>query len=302
MAGGFRLLTSPFKASGSRVAVLKAADHFLKSSGVEDARHHAELLLGKVLGLERARIYLDGESVVPEAHAREFEAMIMRRSAGEPTQYIVGETEFYGLPFLCDRRALIPRPETELLVERALSLAHAAPGRPLSMCDLGTGSGCIPIAVAVNAPELSILACDLSLEALQLARLNALRHAVVARIQFRVSDLFSAVPESFDLITANLPYVRSVDRPTLQREVRDWEPAAALFAGADGLEVLEPAILQAADHLRPGGHLLLEIGVGQLEAVTGLLQATSRFSKITHRADLQGHPRLVEAELGSDSN
>jgi release factor glutamine methyltransferase len=221
--------------------------------------------------------------------------MVMRRAAGEPTQYIVGETEFYGLPFTCDRRALIPRPETELLVDRALALVRSREGQPFSLCDLGTGSGCIAVSVAVHAPGPQIVAGDFYAGALELARINAARHGVLERIDFRCSDLFAEIPESFDLVVANLPYVPSVDRTVLQREVRDWEPAAALFAGTDGLEFLEPAVRSAPNHLWPGGHLVLEIGAGQLSAVVGLLQATSRFEDITHVADYQGHPRVVVA-------
>ena len=141
-----------------------------------------------------------------------------------------------------------------------------------------------------------MVAVDLYPGALDLARHNAARHDVVSRIDFRQSDLFAGVSESFDLIAANLPYVPSVDRTVLQREVRDWEPASALFAGTDGLEFLEPAIRQSPDHLRPGGHLLLEIGAGQLAPVLGLIHATAGFKEITHRADYQGHPRVVTAE------
>jgi release factor glutamine methyltransferase len=160
---------------------------------------------------------------------------------------------------------------------------------------VGTGSGCIAVAVAVHAPAITLVASDLYAGALELARSNAARHGVEGRIEFRQSDLLNDVPESFDLVTANLPYVPSVDRSVLQREVRDWEPAAALFAGTDGLEFLEPIIRRSPDHLWPGGHLMLEIGAGQLATVMGLLQATSRFRDITHRADYQGHPRVVDA-------
>lgn len=285
-----------FAVSGTtRLDLLKSAAHFLRRNGVEDAMVHAELILGHLLSLSRAQLHLDGGQGVPAATVQAFEGMVARRAVGEPVQYVVGETEFYGLPFTCDRRALIPRPETELLVEGALAFARQAEGRPFSLCDLGTGSGCISVSVAANAPNVSIVAVDLYPGALELARHNASRHGVSNRIDFRTSDLFASVPESFDLIAANLPYVPSVDRSVLQREVRDWEPASALFAGTDGLEFLEPAIRQAPDRLWPGGHLMLEIGLGQLASVMGLIQATARFKEVTHRADLQGHPRVVTA-------
>lgn len=282
-------------AGTSRKELLLEATGYLERCGVEDARMHAEWLLGQLLSVPRHELYLRGQDAVPHAAAGQFAERINRRGAGEPTQYIVGETEFFGLAFACDRRALIPRPETELLVERVLDRAKAAEGRPFAVCDLGTGSGCIAVAVAVHAPGATVVASDLYPGALELARQNAARHGVQKRIDFRPSNLFDDIPESFDLVAANLPYVPSVDRTVLQREVRDWEPAAALFAGTDGLEFLEPAIRRAPDHLWPGGHLVLEIGAGQLSAVVGLLQATSRFRDIAHKGDYQGHPRVVEA-------
>jgi release factor glutamine methyltransferase len=278
-----------------RLSLLAAAEIYLERSGVADGRSHAEWLLGHVLSVARAELYLRGDEPISDAAAAEFAALVVRRAAGEPTQYILGETEFYSLKFTCDRRALIPRPETELLVDRALALAKEAAGKPYSLLDLGTGSGCIAVSLAVHLPELQIVAGDLKASAIELARINAKRHGVAERIEFRVSDLFSEIPESFDLIAANLPYVPSVDRSVLQREVRDWEPAWALFAGTDGLEFLEPAIRRAPDHIWPGGHLVLEIGAGQLSAVRGLMEATSRFTDITHVTDYQGHPRVVVA-------
>lgn len=285
-----------FTARGTgRLELLKSAAHYLQLAGVEDSLVHAELLLGHLLSLSRAELHLRDQEKVPPDELARFEAMVTRRGHGEPTQYIVGETEFYGLSLRCDRRALIPRPETELLVDAALTLATGAAGRPFSLCDLGTGSGCIAVSVAVNAPHATVVAVDLYPAALDLARENASRHGVESRIDLRSSDLFAHVAESFDVIAANLPYVPSVDRTVLQREVRDWEPASALFAGTDGLEFLEPAIRQAPDHLRPGGHLLLEIGAGQLAPVLGLIRGTAGFNEVTHRADYQGHPRVVTA-------
>ena len=285
-----------FKAKSTvRIELLKAAAHHLQLTGVEDSMVHAELLLGHVLTLSRAEIHLNGQLAVPQDAVSRFEVLVTRRGTGEPTQYVIGETEFYGLSFACDRRALIPRPETELLVDAVLHLSKAA-GRPFSVCDLGTGSGCIAVSIAVNAPEVTVVAADLYPAALDLARENASRHGVEGRIDFRASDLFAGIEESFDVIAANLPYVPSVDRTVLQREVRDWEPASALFAGTDGMEFLEPAIRQAPDHLQPGGHLVLEIGAGQLATVLGLVQGTAGFREVSHRADYQGHPRVVMAQ------
>jgi release factor glutamine methyltransferase len=262
---------------------------------VNDPRWHAELLLGHLLALPRHELYLRPDVVLPPEAAARFGDMITRRAAGEPTQYITGVTEFYGLELSCDRRALIPRPETEHLVDKALEIARPITRRPYAILDLGTGSGCVAVCLAVHLSEVQIVASDLSQEALQLARQNATHHGVAEQIEFRHSDLFAEIPESFDLVTANLPYVASGDRHLLQREVRDWEPASALFAGADGLEYLEPAIRMAPDHIWPGGHLMLEIGAHQLSSVKGLIDSVGRFEPVTYVADYQGHPRVVAA-------
>lgn len=260
-----------------------------------DPRRHAELLLGHVLGLPRHELYLRPDHSASPGASVKFAEFVTRRATGEPTQYILGETEFYGLRLVCDRRALIPRPETEHLVERMVERAGSVSRRPYSLLDLGTGSGCIGVCAAVFLPTVQICASDIDMDALELARLNATRHGVTDRIEFRLSNLFAEIPEAFDLIAANLPYVASGDRPLLQREVRDWEPASALFAGTDGLEFLEPAIRQAADHLWANGHLLLEIGANQLAWVKGLIESTGQFGEVSFTADYQGHPRVVAA-------
>lgn len=277
------------------LALLRAAEEYLSLRKVGDARMHAEWLLAHILGKSRHELYLrPQEETAPEA-AETFAGLVTRRAVGEPTQYIVGETEFYGLKLHCDRRALIPRPETEFLVEKALELALAIERKAVTILDLGTGSGCIAVSLAVHLPTARLVASDVEPAALELARINATRHGVEDRIEFRHSDLFAEIPEDFDLVVANLPYVSTGEKPLLQREVRDWEPAAALFAGADGLEYLEPVIRQAADHVWLAGHLLLEIGATQLAAVKGLLEVTGRFTEVRYVADYQGHPRVVVA-------
>jgi release factor glutamine methyltransferase len=276
-------------------SLLSAAESYLADHGVADARRHAEWLLGHLMNLPRHEFYLHPERTIMADSLAEFERRVSRRAQGEPTQYINGEVEFYGLNIACDRRALIPRPETELLVEQLVQLARSLPRRPVTLLDLGTGTGCIAVCAARHVDDLQVVATDLLPGPLGLARENAARHGVADRIEFRQSDLFSQVPEWFDLLAANLPYVAMGDRHLLEREVRDWEPPEALFAGADGLEFLEPAIREAANHLEPAGYLLLEIGAGQLAAVKGLLEATGRFESIEYRPDYQGHARVVQA-------
>ncbi len=213
----------------------------------------------------------------------------MRRRTGEPIQYITGETEFYGLPFRVTPDVLIPRPETEHLVEKVLELAanFAAP----RIVDVGTGSGCIAIALAYKLPQASITAIDLSKSALAIARENAKRNGVAMR--FLEGDLLVPVTEErFEFIVSNPPYVAEADRESLSVEVREYEPALALFAGDDGLEVYRRLIPATFDALIPGGFVVLEIGYGQSPAVAELL-ATSGFEEIEFVPDLQRIPRLA---------
>jgi release factor glutamine methyltransferase len=223
----------------------------------------------------------------------EFKVLLLRRLRGEPIQYITGQTEFYGLPFSVTRDVLIPRPETEHLVERVLALAAAFPHPRIA--DIGTGSGAIAIALAHHLPHAAITAIDLSDRALALAQENAALNDVDTRIRFLRGDLLAPVAnERFDLIVSNPPYVAEADRPSLSVEVRDHEPALALFAGADGLAVYQRLIPAAHAALAPGGFLALEIGAGQSSAVASLLTAAS-FAEIQSTPDLQGIPRVLTA-------
>jgi release factor glutamine methyltransferase len=219
-------------------------------------------------------------------------ALIERRLAGEPMQYITGETEFYGLPFHVNRDVLIPRPETEHLVEKAIAFA-AKIERP-RIVDAGTGSGAIAIALAHKLPTAPITAVDVSAAALAIARRNAERNGVADRIRFLEGDLLAPVTgELFEIVVSNPPYVAENDRASLSVEVRDYEPGLALFAG-NGLDVFRRLIPDARAVLAPGGLLALEIGYGQDSAVAGLL-TDSGFEQIEFTADLQGIPRVVSA-------
>jgi len=284
------------------------------------ARQDAELLFLHVLGKNKAWLLAHADENISDELAAHYSALIERRKTGEPIQYITGEQEFYGLPFRVTPDVLIPRPETEHLVEKALELAailkslvtghdfsraesHAKQRRALApeafpsrfpcILDVGTGSGAIAVALAHNLPQVQIAAVDISTAALQIARENARRNAVADRIRFMQSDLLAAVAhERFDMVVSNPPYVPAADRESLSVEVREHEPALALFAGEDGLDIYRRLIPDAFAVLEPGGFLLMEIGYGQWEKVAALMQQAG-FEQIEFVPDLQGIPRVA---------
>jgi release factor glutamine methyltransferase len=223
-----------------------------------------------------------------------FHKLIERRRAGEPVQYIGGEAEFYGLPFTVNESVLIPRPETEHLVEKALALAECFE-RP-RMVDVGTGSGAIAIALAYEWLDAAVTATDCSAQALNVARANAERNGVAARVRFFEGDLLAPVAgELFEIVVSNPPYVPARDRETLAVEVREFEPGLALFAGDDGLDIYRRLILAAREVLVEGGYIALEIGYGQRESIAALLKDAG-FEEIEFTADLQGIPRVASAK------
>lgn len=257
----------------------------------QNAGRDAELLLLHQLSLSRAdlRAYPERESAPDEW--KQFEARIARRLRCEPVQYIVGEQEFYGFALKVGPEVLIPRPETELLVESVL--AAVPHDTPMRMLDVGTGSGAVAIALAAHLPSATITAVDVSERALSLARVNAETHGVASRIRFLASDLLSAVAgERFDAIVSNPPYVAERDRTQLHPQVRDFEPALALYGGEDGLAVYARLIPAARSALMEGGLLAMEIGYGQQSALAGLL---GEWRNVEFRNDLQGIARVVMA-------
>ncbi|MGB6974530.1 MAG: peptide chain release factor N(5)-glutamine methyltransferase [Terracidiphilus sp.] len=258
------------------------------------ARRDAESLLLHLIGKNRAWLLTHLGEDFGGCKAISYAALLQRRLAGEPIQYISGECEFHGLLFRVTPAVLIPRPETEHLVEIALGLAAriAAP----RILDMGTGSGAIAISLAHNWSEASITATDLSSSALDIARANAKRLGFAEQIRFVQGDLLAPVAgETFDLIVSNPPYVPEADRASLSVEVRDHEPAQALFAGPDGLEVYRRLIPAAFAALAPGGYLALEIGFGQPAAIADLLESAG-FSSTSFTPDLQNIPRVVTAQ------
>jgi release factor glutamine methyltransferase len=261
----------------------------LSSKGAElDAR----LLAQYILGWSAERFITCGNEPEPADFASKYEALVERRLAREPLAYIVGQQEFWGLSFEVSPAVLIPRHETELIVEVALEL-FPDHGHSLKAADLGTGSGCVAVALASERPTARITATDISRVALEVARRNATRLGVADRIQFRYADLLDGLQGPFDMIACNPPYVAERDRRGLQPEVRDHEPDVALFGGADGFHLVERLVHGAAIHLRPGGYLLFEFGLGQDERIEALIAGTENLRLRELRRDLQGIARTA---------
>jgi release factor glutamine methyltransferase len=276
-------------------AQVSAARTRLRDAGIppDEADLDARLLAEHVLGWTTERYVADSRSAVPAAFADRFGALVARRAAREPFAYIVGRQEFWGLAFEVTPAVLIPRPETELLVEFAI--AQCAPGARLRIADVGTGTGCVAIAIAGERPAVTIHASDVSGAALDVARRNADRHGVASRIDFARADLLNGIAGPFDLIVANPPYVAERDRPKMQPEVVEHEPGLALFAGDTGLDVIGRLLPQASARLCPGGTLMFEFGFGQDEDIERLISSTPGLTMTELRPDLAGIPRVAIA-------
>jgi release factor glutamine methyltransferase len=274
---------------------LATAREQLVRAGIQpsEAAIDVALYARTILKWDRARLLLHHESPVPEALEPQFSDWLARRERFEPSAYIVGEREFWGLDFHVTPAVLIPRPETELIVEAAVAIARGGlDGQPLRIADIGTGSGCIAVSVAHEVLRCTMIATDISRDALLVARLNAERHAVDARIHFVCTSYLDGVGGMFDVITANPPYVRTVDKRGLSPDVLQ-EPHVALFGGRSGLQHID-AVLAAASHaLRPGGWLLMEFGFGQEDDVRELVAQRSNLTVESTRADLQGLARTA---------
>jgi release factor glutamine methyltransferase len=270
--------------------------HFDKQQ-VDDPRLTSEILLGHVLTLPRVKLYMDLDRPLTKDELATYRALIQRRLAGEPTQYLVGFREFYGRKFAVDDRVLIPRSETELLVEAALrDVKKDEPSRVLDLC---TGSGCVAISIAAERPQASVWATDLMPGPIEVAKKNAEALGVDGRVTFFQGDLFAAVPEgaTFDVIVSNPPYVKTSDLATLQREVQK-EPRAALDGGADGLDLIRRVVTDGLPRLKPGGLLALEIGDEQGDAVKEIM--TRAGCRDVHiEKDLARHDRIALGRAGS---
>ncbi len=281
--------------------VLQSTTAFFAKHHIESPRLNAEHLVAHVLGKKRIELYLEFDRPLAEEELAPMRDLVRRRSAGEPLQHLLGTVDFCGRVFVCDRRALIPRPETEQLVERVLE--ETGKRKPetgkedgFRILDVGTGSGVIALTLAAELADAKIYAVDISSEALALARENSTRLGLSHRLEFLESDLLASVEKSFSLIVANLPYIADDVVPTLSAEVRR-DPANALNGGSSGYEVIARLIEQAPAHLEPGGLLALEIGADQGETLTEVLRAAN-FQQIRCIQDLQGVNRFLFATYG----
>ncbi len=286
-------------------AALKAAMARLRAAHVPSHWLAAELLMMHTLGRDRAWLYAHPEAEVPPADSEKYNHLVEQRCAGAPTQYLTGKQEFWGLEFEVTREVLIPRPETEHVVEVALErMGKNSKELPLAIADVGTGSGCLAVALAREFPRATVLATDVSAAALEVASRNAARHGVAARIEFAHCNLLdgfaasslAARRASLELVVSNPPYVARAEGTTLPREVGDHEPPNALFGGEDGVDVYPPLAEQAANVLRPGGLLVVELGYNSEAHVRPLFDSGERWRNVTTTLDLAGIPRVLAAE------
>ena len=273
--------------------VLQSTTAYFKKRGIEDSRLNAEHLLAHVLRLTRMELYLEFERTLNETELAPLRELVRRRGEGEPLQHLLGAVEFCGDIFLCDKRALVPSPETEQLVELVESRIE---NRESRIVDVGTGSGVIALSLAKKFQEAHVFAVDVSEDALALARENAIRLGLSGRVQLRKSHLLENLDERFDVIVANLPYIATQDRHTLSREVLH-DPDVALFAGARGDELVHELIEQAPERLRPGGLLALEIGLGQSQGLLSVL-AEKKYRDIDSKNDYSDVIRFLFARYG----
>lgn len=269
---------------------------YLAGHGIESPRLCAEILLAHAMGCERIHLFTRHESEPEEAVRVRFRALVREAATGRPIAHLIGGKEFFALPFEVTPDVLIPRPETEILVERTIDLARKEPEAVRRILDVGTGSGCIAVSLARHLPEVKVYASDVSAAALAVAERNAARHAVAERIEFRAGDLFAPwdeapLPGAFDIIVSNPPYVGTQGAP-LDPHVRAYEPHLALFGGVDGLAVIRRLLAEAPRRLRTGGHLLMEVAFDQAARVRDLLSEKHWDRSETYR-DGGGHERVV---------
>ncbi len=268
--------------------ILQWTAGYFREKGIEEGRREAEILLADLLGLDRVGLYLNYDKPLNPDEQAAFRARVARRARREPVQYILGHTEFWSLPFTVTPEVLIPRPDTEVLVEEALKRVS----EDCTILDIGLGSGAIAIALAHELPAARVAGIDVSAGALRVAAGNAERNGVAERVDFRQADLAGFEGGPFDLVVSNPPYIPEGDLDGLMAEVRDFEPRLALAGGADGLACYRILAERVPPMLREGGWLLVEVGIDQAEAVQQLLRAAG-LSEIFCRADYAGVPRVV---------
>ncbi len=271
--------------------LLAGAAKTLADAGVEEPRREAALLMASAIARDAVFLIAHPEYHLADEEAETFASYITRRAAREPFHYIVGEKEFYGLSFSVSPSVLIPRPETEMLVDEALR------ARPNRFCEVGVGSGCISVAILKTLPDAIAVGLEMSGEAIEVALANARRHGVDGRLELRESDIFSALEdERFELIVSNPPYVPANEIAGLQPEVREYEPHAALTDGENGLGIISKLVQQSPKYLSSGGWLMFEMGIGQAEDVLGMLDPLV-WNEVSLVPDLAGIPRIARARL-----
>ena len=280
--------------------LLNWTSEYLTQKKVDSPRLGAELLLSSILGLKRIELYTQYSRIVEEEHLAKLHDLVKRAGQHEPIAYLVGKTEFYSIEFDVTPDCLIPRPETELLVQRAIEFLRQRQG-PHQVCDLCTGCGTIAVAVAKNVPDAKVVATDISEAALGVAARNVKKHGLEERVELIEGDLFEPLlppldVTQFDLIACNPPYVSAAEYEELEKNVKDYEPRAALYGGQDGLDLYRRICEQVGRFLKPDGALLLEIGCQQGPAVKDLLEQTGLFPIIRIDKDLSGHDRVVTAQ------
>jgi release factor glutamine methyltransferase len=275
---------------------IQRSTEFLARKGVDSPRLQTELLLAHQLKLQRMQLYLNFERALGQADLDKFRELIRRRGHREPLQHIIGSTSFCGLELVVNRHVLVPRPETEQLAERGWSFLSSLNHGPPTALDFGTGSGCLAIALAFKCPAARIFALDISKEALELARQNAVRHGVSERINWVASDGLTALQNGtpFDLIISNPPYIPSAEISTLQPEVRDYDPRRALDGGTDGLDFYRQLAAEAGTFLRPEGKIMLEFGDGQAELLRALFEGQKWIVEAIEK-DYTHRPRMLIA-------
>jgi len=286
------------------LAILQRTTDFFRSRDIESPRLAAELLLSKVLDCERIQLYASYDRPLEPAEVDAYRELVRKRSQRCPVHYLLGEREFFSRSFLVSPDVLIPRPETELVVEMALSIARSGDGGSpaLTFADIGTGSGNIAVTIACELAEAQVHASDISAAALSVAEANADRHAVRERVDFHCGDLFSALPEDsrrqFGFVLSNPPYVPEAEIDKLMPEVRDHEPRTALAVAGDGLDFFRRLVDEAPQWLCPRGHLLLELGIGQAKAVRALVEASPALYLNDVLEDYAGIERVLHASTG----
>lgn len=274
--------------------ILNWTKGYLAEKGVENPRLEAEWMLCEALALDRVGLYLNFDKPLNDEELAAFRSLVVRRGKREPLQYILGTQEFMGLEFQVTPAVLIPRHDTEVLVNEAVRRGSEA----RAILDIGTGSGCVAIALARALPEAQLCSVDVSAEALDVARGNAERNG--AAVEFLLGSLFEPVAgRHFDMIVSNPPYIPAADIATLQHEVRDFEPMSALDGGADGLDFYRRITAGAPDHLNPGGWLIFEVGAGQAPQVLGLLKASGFSGECFSETDPAGIERVVGGKLAA---